>query len=59
MGRYFTEFADTHYAANEDLQMRYPEDTGETLGTVQELYHRLTPGSENQEQPPATDQNND
>ncbi|XP_068165991.1 F-box only protein 21 isoform X2 [Antennarius striatus] len=58
VGRYFSEFADTHYAANEELQTRYPEDMGETLGTVQELYHRQTPGSESQEEPPATDQSN-
>ncbi|XP_049434488.1 F-box only protein 21 isoform X2 [Epinephelus fuscoguttatus] len=58
VGRYFSEFADTHYVANEELQTRYPEDMVETLGTVQELYHRLTPGSGNQEQAPATDQSN-
>lgn len=58
VGRYFSEFADTHYVANEELQTRYPEDMDETLGTVQELYHRLTPGSGNQEEAPATDQNN-
>eukprot|EP00064_Thunnus_orientalis_P003025 superscaffoldBa00000239_g3033 len=58
VGRYFSEFADTHYVANEELQTRYPEDMAETLGTVQELYHRLTPGSGNQDQAPATDQNN-
>ncbi|KAG8011895.1 F-box only protein 21 [Nibea albiflora] len=58
VGRYFSEFADTHYAANEELQTRYPEDMDETLGSVQELYHRLTPGTENQDQAPATDQNN-
>lgn len=45
VGRYFSEFAETHYVANEELQTRYPEDLGETLGTVQELYHRMTPGS--------------
>lgn len=58
VGRYFSEFTDTHYAANEELQTRYPEDMDETLGTVRELYHRLTPGSGNQDQAPATDQNN-
>uniref|UniRef100_A0A671LJJ8 Calcineurin B homologous protein 3-like n=1 Tax=Sinocyclocheilus anshuiensis TaxID=1608454 RepID=A0A671LJJ8_9TELE len=26
VGRYFTEFSDTHYIANEELQARYPED---------------------------------
>uniref|UniRef100_A0A3B3TLJ9 F-box protein 21 n=1 Tax=Poecilia latipinna TaxID=48699 RepID=A0A3B3TLJ9_9TELE len=45
VGRYFSEFAETHYVANEELQTRYPEDMRETLGTVQELYHRMTPGS--------------
>lgn len=58
MGRYFSEFADTHYIANEELQTRYPEDTEETLRTVQELYHRLSEGSAAQDQAPATDQNN-
>ncbi|XP_028434971.1 F-box only protein 21-like [Perca flavescens] len=56
--RVFSEFADTHYFANEELQTRYPEDMVETLGTVQELYHRLTPGTGNQDQALATDQNN-
>lgn len=45
MGRYFSEFADTHYAANEELQARYPEDAEETLRAVRELYHRLSEGS--------------
>ncbi len=57
VGRYFSEFADTHYAANEELQARYPEDMDETLGTVLELYHRHTAGSGSQNQAPATDQN--
>lgn len=57
VGRYFSEFADTHYVANEELQTRYPEDMDETLGTVQKLYHRLTPGSADQEQAPSMDQN--
>ncbi|KAG5840408.1 hypothetical protein ANANG_G00188500 [Anguilla anguilla] len=39
VGRYFSEFCATHYAANEELQARYPEDTPETLRTVRELYH--------------------
>lgn len=58
MGRYFSEFADTHYIANEELQTRYPEDTEETLRTVQELYHRLSEASAAQDQAPATDRNN-
>ncbi|KAL7836878.1 hypothetical protein AOLI_G00281620 [Acnodon oligacanthus] len=45
VGRYFTEFADTHYIANEELQTRYPEDTVETQRAVQELYHTQTPNS--------------
>lgn len=68
VGRYFSEFADTHYVANEELQTRYPEDSRETLGTVQELYQRLTPcpssssgsgtsSSGTQDEAPATDQN--
>uniref|UniRef100_A0A3P9JQ29 F-box protein 21 n=1 Tax=Oryzias latipes TaxID=8090 RepID=A0A3P9JQ29_ORYLA len=48
VGRYFSLFAESHYVANEELQTRYPEDMAETLGTVEELYHRLTPGSESQ-----------
>lgn len=56
VGRYFSEFADTHYGANEELQARYPEDTEETLRAVQELYHRLSEGSAAQDQAPATDQ---
>ncbi|XP_036383224.1 F-box only protein 21 [Megalops cyprinoides] len=43
VGRYFSEFSDTHYLANEELQTRYPEDMAETLHTVQELYH--SPGT--------------
>uniref|UniRef100_A0A3B4A6X3 Hemimethylated DNA-binding domain-containing protein n=1 Tax=Periophthalmus magnuspinnatus TaxID=409849 RepID=A0A3B4A6X3_9GOBI len=37
VGRYFSEFVETHYVANEELEMRYPEDTRETLGKVHEL----------------------
>ncbi|XP_029016423.1 F-box only protein 21 isoform X3 [Betta splendens] len=50
VGRYFSEFADTHYVANEELQTRYPEDMDKTLSTVQERYHRPTAGSADQEQ---------
>lgn len=49
VGRYFSEFANSHYAANEELQARYPEDTDVTLGTVRQLYHRLTPDTGNQD----------
>ncbi|CAB1322318.1 unnamed protein product [Coregonus sp. 'balchen'] len=45
VGRYFSEFHDSHYVANEELQTRYPEDMSETLGTVRDLYHRLMPSS--------------
>ncbi|XP_008416118.1 F-box only protein 21 [Poecilia reticulata] len=56
VGRYFSEFAETHYVANEELQTRYPEDMRETLGTVQELYHRMTPGSVSRNEASASDQ---
>ncbi|XP_037536151.1 F-box only protein 21 isoform X2 [Nematolebias whitei] len=55
VGRYFSEFTETHYVANEELQTRYPEDLRETLGTVRELYDRTTGG---QDEAPAADQNN-
>lgn len=57
VGRYFSEFAETHYVANEELQTRYPEDTGETLGAVQELYHRLSPAPESQTEAAAAARN--
>lgn len=58
VGRYFSEFAGTYYFANDELQTRYPEDVVETLGTVQELYHRMTPGDANPDRASAADQNN-
>ncbi|KAG7318183.1 hypothetical protein KOW79_017938 [Hemibagrus wyckioides] len=39
VGRYFSDFSDTHYVANEELQSHYPEDVAETQRAVQELYH--------------------
>ncbi|XP_053085209.1 F-box only protein 21 isoform X2 [Pangasianodon hypophthalmus] len=39
VGRYFSDFSDTHYMANEELQSHYPEDTAETQRAVRELYH--------------------
>uniref|UniRef100_A0A667Z224 F-box protein 21 n=1 Tax=Myripristis murdjan TaxID=586833 RepID=A0A667Z224_9TELE len=57
VGRYFSEFSNTHYVANEELQTRYPDDMVKTLSMVQELYHRLAPSSDHQDQAPATDQN--
>uniref|UniRef100_A0A3B4A5A8 Hemimethylated DNA-binding domain-containing protein n=1 Tax=Periophthalmus magnuspinnatus TaxID=409849 RepID=A0A3B4A5A8_9GOBI len=50
VGRYFSEFVETHYVANEELEMRYPEDTRETLGKVHELYHGLSLDSGHQDQ---------
>lgn len=50
VGRYFSEFVESHYVANEDLQTRYPEDVQETLKKVHELYHGLSLDSEHQEQ---------
>uniref|UniRef100_A0A3P9NEB5 F-box protein 21 n=1 Tax=Poecilia reticulata TaxID=8081 RepID=A0A3P9NEB5_POERE len=41
VGRYFSEFAETHYVANEELQTRYPEDMRETLGTPNYLKETL------------------
>ncbi|KAG5280664.1 hypothetical protein AALO_G00062630 [Alosa alosa] len=59
VGRYFSEFSDTHYVANEELQARYPEDMAETLGTVGELYHRLSPTLENEALLPSVRHNAD
>ncbi|XP_061750232.1 F-box only protein 21 [Nerophis ophidion] len=41
VGRYFCEFADTHYVANEELSSRYPGDTQETADTARDLYRDL------------------
>ncbi|XP_069038306.1 F-box only protein 21 isoform X1 [Lepisosteus oculatus] len=49
IGRYFAEFSDTHYTANEELQTRYPEDTAETLRTVPEQYNKLNTNSGHEE----------
>ncbi|KAK0143268.1 F-box only protein 21 [Merluccius polli] len=52
VGRYFCEFADTHYVANEELETRYPDDVSETLCTVRRLYRTPPPSSGgNQGQP--------
>ncbi|XP_076846072.1 F-box only protein 21 isoform X2 [Brachyhypopomus gauderio] len=45
VGRYFSEFAHTHYIANEELQSRYPDDAAETQSAVQELYEAQSLGS--------------
>ncbi|XP_024909181.1 F-box only protein 21 [Cynoglossus semilaevis] len=57
VGRYFSEFSDTHYVANEDLCTRYPEDMNETASTVQQLYHRLTTSPDGQQRTTAWVQN--
>ncbi|MBN3315700.1 FBX21 protein, partial [Atractosteus spatula] len=49
IGRYFAEFSDTHYTANEELQTRYPEDAAETLRTLQEQYNKLNTNSGHEE----------
>lgn len=35
IGRYFSEFASTHYVANEELEIRYPEDMELTCAAIQ------------------------
>lgn len=50
VGRYFSEFVESHYVANEELQTRYPEDMKETVGKVHELYHGLSLDSGHQEE---------
>ncbi|XP_074868937.1 F-box only protein 21 isoform X2 [Carettochelys insculpta] len=37
-GRYFSEFTGTYYLANEELEIRYPEDLELTCATVQKIY---------------------
>ncbi|XP_051960859.1 F-box only protein 21 isoform X1 [Xyrauchen texanus] len=59
VGRYFTEFSDTHYVANEELQMCYPEDMCKTHRTVEERYHGLTPKSGQPPEPIANFQDHD
>lgn len=58
VGRYFSEFVETHYVANEELETRYPEDMSETLGMAQELYHRLSLDQGQAVSTAATNQNN-
>uniref|UniRef100_A0A8D0L964 F-box protein 21 n=1 Tax=Sphenodon punctatus TaxID=8508 RepID=A0A8D0L964_SPHPU len=38
IGRYFSEFSGTHYLANSELEVRYPEDLELTCATVQKNY---------------------
>lgn len=38
IGRYFSEFTGTHYLANTELEMRYPEDLELTCAAVQKNY---------------------
>uniref|UniRef100_A0A673H917 F-box only protein 21-like n=1 Tax=Sinocyclocheilus rhinocerous TaxID=307959 RepID=A0A673H917_9TELE len=59
VGRYFTEFSDTHYIANEELQSRYPEDMCKTHRTVEELYHGLNHNSGQSPEPTANFQDHD
>lgn len=59
VGRYFSEFSDTHYIANEELQARYPEDMCKTHRTVEELYHGLNPNSGQSSEPTANFQDHD
>nr|XP_060641457.1 F-box only protein 21 isoform X1 [Anolis sagrei ordinatus] len=40
IGRYFTEFAGTHYVANTELEIRYPEDLELTCTAVQKIYEK-------------------
>lgn len=40
IGRYFTEFAGTHYVANMELEIRYPEDLELTCMAVQKTYNQ-------------------
>ncbi|XP_058850317.1 F-box only protein 21-like isoform X1 [Acipenser ruthenus] len=46
VGRYFSEFRDSHYTDNEQLQICYPEDLAHTTRITQELYSTLSTGSE-------------
>uniref|UniRef100_A0A673IIC0 F-box only protein 21-like n=1 Tax=Sinocyclocheilus rhinocerous TaxID=307959 RepID=A0A673IIC0_9TELE len=59
VGRYFSEFSDTHYIANEELQARYPEDMCKTHRTVEEHYHGLTANSGQSPEPTANFQDHD
>ncbi|EMP24404.1 F-box only protein 21 [Chelonia mydas] len=38
IGRYFSEFTGTHYLANAELEIRYPEDLELTCATIQKIY---------------------
>ncbi|XP_043825539.1 F-box only protein 21 [Dromiciops gliroides] len=38
VGRYFSEFTGTHYIANAELEIRYPEDSEFVCETVQNIY---------------------
>ncbi|XP_015268917.1 PREDICTED: F-box only protein 21 isoform X1 [Gekko japonicus] len=38
IGRYFMEFASTHYVANAELEIRYPEDLELTSAAVQKIH---------------------
>ena len=38
IGRYFGEYCDTHYLANQELAQQYPEDVTATVRTAMEKY---------------------
>nr|XP_042699125.1 F-box only protein 21 isoform X3 [Chrysemys picta bellii] len=41
VGRYFSEFTGTHYLANKELEIRYPEDLELSCATVQKIYSKV------------------
>lgn len=43
VGRYFCEFAHTHYVANDELRTRYPDDSDQTEETARHLYPHPRP----------------
>ncbi|XP_069070603.1 F-box only protein 21 [Pleurodeles waltl] len=60
IGRYFSEFSGTYYFANEELQLRYPEDMEHTCTVVQNLWSENQDDSDSQKQnnTPEVQQNN-
>ncbi|XP_049619115.1 F-box only protein 21 isoform X2 [Syngnathus scovelli] len=43
VGRYFCEFAHTHYVANDELRTRYPDDPDHTEETTRHFYPHVRP----------------
>ncbi|XP_019741245.1 F-box only protein 21 [Hippocampus comes] len=43
VGRYFCEFAHTHYVANDELRTRYPDDSDQMEETARHLYPHARP----------------